>query len=426
VLFFAVIAWIAWPILIPILLCVCLLLSFAFYMRPRLQRLSETTYKAGALRNATLIESLTGMENLKSMGAESIMQRKWEDTTRFLAGVGVQQRLSSLSVTHFTMWCQQLTSVGVIITGVYLIANGDMTMGGLIASTMLANRSTQPFGQVAGLSTQYHNARLGLKSLDGLFATPVEHRDEGAFVSREHFKGAVAFKDVSFSYPNAEVQSLSDVSLTIKEGEHVAILGRVGSGKSTLSKLAMGLYQPVAGAVLIDGIDLRQLEPREYRRSVGYVPQDITLFHGTLRENLTLAQRGISDEALLLAAERAGLLDFVNRHPRGFDLPISERGDSVSGGQRRCIAVARALIHEPSILIFDEPTGSMDHSTEALVKKHLMDYVKNRTMIVVTHRNSLLELVDRIVVMDAGKVVADGPRDSVVAALRDGRIGKAR
>ena len=426
VLFFGVIAWIAWPILIPVLFCVLLLLAFAFYMRPRLQKLSETTYQAGALRNATLIESLAGMETLKSMGAESIMQRKWEEATRFLAGVGVQQRLSSLSVTHFTMWCQQLTSVLVIVTGVYLISKGEMTMGGLIASTMLASRSIQPFGQVAGLSTQFHNAKIGMTSLDGLFATPVEHREEGAFVSREHFKGAIEFKGVSFNYPNAETQSLNQVSLQFKAGEHVAILGRVGSGKSTLTKLAMGLYQPVEGAVLVDGIDLRQLEPREYRSSVGYVPQDITLFHGTLRENLTLAQRGISDEALVAAVERAGLSEFVNRHPRGFDMLIEERGDSVSGGQRRCIAVARALIHSPNILILDEPTGSMDHSTEAIVKKHLKAYAEHRTMIVVTHRNSLLDLVDRIIVMDAGKVVADGPRDSVIAALRDGRIGKAQ
>ena len=426
VLFFGVIAWIAWPILIPVLFCVLLLLAFALYMRPRLQKLSETTYQAGALRNATLIESLAGMETLKSMGAESIMQRKWEEATRFLAGVGVQQRLSSLSVTHFTMWCQQLTSVLVIVTGVYLISKGEMTMGGLIASTMLASRSIQPFGQVAGLSTQFHNAKIGMTSLDGLFATPVEHREEGAFVSREHFKGAIEFKGVSFNYPNAETQSLNQVNLQFKAGEHVAILGRVGSGKSTLTKLAMGLYQPVEGAVLVDGIDLRQLEPREYRSSVGYVPQDITLFHGTLRENLTLAQRGISDEALVAAAERAGLSEFVNRHPRGFDMLIAERGDSVSGGQRRCIAVARALIHSPNILILDEPTGSMDHSTEAIVKKHLKAYAEHRTMIVVTHRNSLLDLVDRIIVMDAGKVVADGPRDSVIAALRDGRIGKAQ
>jgi len=422
--FFAVIAWIGGIVLLPVLACVSMLLGFAFYMRPKLQRLSETTYKAGALRNATLIESLTGLETLKAIGAQSVMQRKWEETTRFLANVGVQQRVASLSVTHFTLWCQQLATVLVIVTGVYLIANGEMTMGGLIASTMLAGRAIQPFGQVAGLTTQLHNAKISLDSLDGLFATPTEQKQEGAFVSRDHFKGGLEFKNVSFHYPDAQLHSLNDVSLKIEPGERVAILGRVGSGKSTLGKLAMGLYQPTQGSVLVDGIDLRQLDAGEYRNAVGYMPQDVTLFHGSLRDNLTMAHRGISDEALLLAAERAGLSEFVNRHPSGFDMPIAERGDSVSGGQRRCIALARALVHEPAILILDEPTGSMDHSTEAAVITHLKDYANHRTVLIVTHRNSLLPLVDRIVVMDAGKVVADGPRDNVIAALKEGRIGR--
>ena len=425
-LFFAVIAWIGWPLLIPVLLGVAAILLFALYRRPKLQRLTETTYQAGAQRNATLIESLTGMDTLKAMNAESVMQRKWEQTTRFLAGVGVDLRLATLSVTHFTMFCQQFVSVLVIVVGVLLISDGALTMGGLIAATMLAGRSIQPFGQMAGLITQAHNARIALTSLDGLFDTPVEQREGGAFVSREQFRGDIAFNNVSFSYPGSETTSLSGVSFRIKAGEHVAILGRVGSGKSTLTKLALGLYEPTEGAVLVDGIDLRQLDPGEYRSSVGYVPQDVTLFHGSLRDNLTLAHRGIEDDALVEAARRAALTDFVNRHPRGFDMPISERGDSVSGGQRRCIAVARALVHRPGILLFDEPTGSMDNTTEAAVKKELLEYLPERTLIVVTHRTSLLDLVDRIIVVDGGKVVADGAKAAVLDALQQGKIGKTQ
>lgn len=425
-LFLLVIAWIAWPVLVPVLICIGLLIGFALFMRPRLQRLTETTYQAGAMRNATLIESLTGVETLKAMGAESVMQRKWEETTRFLAGVGVRQRLSTLSITHFTLWCQQLVSVSVIITGVFLIADGALTMGGLIAATMLAGRSLQPFGQLAGLITQFHSARIAMDGLDKLFSTPVETKEEGAFVSRDQFSGDLEFKNVVFNYPGAETQSLCGVSFRVKAGEHVAILGRVGSGKSTMVKLAMGLYQPSEGAVLVDGIDLRQLEPREYRSAVGYVPQDVTLFHGTLRDNLILAHRGISDDSLLRASKRAGLADFVNRHPRGFDMAISERGESVSGGQRRCVAVARALVHEPSILVLDEPTGSMDHSTESHVLKELQEYSEGKTLLVVTHRNALLQLVDRVIVVDGGRIVADGPRDAVVTALRQGRIGRAK
>jgi len=424
-LFFAVIAWIAWPVLVPLLGGIAVLIAFALFMRPRLQRLTESSYQAGALRNATLIESLTGVETLKAMAAESIMQRKWEDTTRFLAGIGVRVRLTASSVTHATQWCQQAIAVCVIITGVYLIAGGALTMGGLIACTMLASRSVAPFGQLAGLITHYHNARISLASLDELFATPTEHNAEGAYLSREQFQGAVEFKNVSFAYPGADTPALRDLSFRLAAGERVAILGRIGSGKSTVQKLAMGLYQPTDGAVVIDGIDMRQLEPREYRSAIGYVPQDVTLFHGTLRENIALAHPGVSDAALLMAAERAGLAEFINRHPKGFDMPISERGDSVSGGQRRCIALARALVHEPTILLLDEPTGSMDNSTERIVLDKLKEYVEGRTMIVVTHRNSLLDLVDRIIVVDGGRVVADGPRDSVVSALQQGRIGKA-
>lgn len=426
ILFFGVIAWIAWPVLIPVLCGISILVGFALFMRPRLQRLTESAYQAGAMRNATLIESLTGLETLKAMGAESVMQRKWEDATRFLAGVGVRSRLASSSVTLAAVWCQQLISVCVIITGVYLISAGEMTMGGLIACTMLASRSVAPFGQLAGLITQYHNARIALSSLDAMFEAPVDHKKDGAYVSREKFEGGIEFKDVAFTYPAAEIVSLRGVSFTVKPGEHVAILGRVGSGKSTLEKLAMGLYRPTEGEVLVDGIDLRQLDPREYRQAIGYVPQDVTLFHGTLRDNLSLAHRGLSDAALLRAVERAGLAEFVDRHPSGFDMSISERGDSVSGGQRRCIGLARALVHEPNVLFLDEPTGSMDNSTEQVVIENLKTFIQGRTMIVVTHRNALLELVDRIIVVDSGRVVADGPRDSVIAALQQGRIGKAQ
>ena len=426
VLFLAVIAWIAWPLLIPVLLGVAAILVYALFARGRLQRLTESTYQAGAQRNATLIESLTGLDTLKALGAESVMQRKWEETTRFLAGVGVDLRLATLSVTHFTMFAQQLVTVGVIIVGVFLISEGQLTMGGLIAGSMLSRRAMQPFGQVAGLITQAHNARMALDTLNGLFEMPAERRDGGAFVSRDSFRGDVTFNNVSFAYPGSETASVSGISFSIKAGEHVAIVGRVGSGKSTLTKLAMGLYEPTEGAVLIDGIDLRQLDPAEYRNAVGYVPQDVTLFHGTLRENLTLAHRGIEDSSLVRAAQQAALIDFVNRHPRGFDMPISERGDSVSGGQRRCIALARSLVHTPGIMFFDEPTGSMDNTTEAVIKKELTAYLPGRTLLLVTHRNALLELVDRIIVIDGGRIVADGARETVLDALKQGKIGRAR
>ncbi|MFT6285582.1 MAG: ATP-binding cassette subfamily C protein LapB [Halieaceae bacterium] len=426
IIFMAVIAWIAWPVLIPLTIGVIVVLGYAFIVQGKLKELSETTYRAGAQRNATLIESLVGLDTIKAMGAESRIQRKWEESTSFLAHVGVQLRILSNSTINVTMWSQQTVTMFVIITGVYLITAGELSMGGLIACSMLSGRVMAPFGQVAGLVTQYHNAEIALKSLDQVMATPVERPEGAQFLSRDMFKGDIEFKNVSFAYPGAEMKSLSDVSFSIKAGEHVAILGRVGSGKSTLQKLAMALFQPTSGSIMIDGIDLRQLDPTELRSRVGYVPQDVTLFYGSLRDNFTLAEGEVSDAALVKAAEIADLSDFVNRHPQGFDMLVSERGDSLSGGQRKCVALARAVIGDPPILLMDEPTGSMDHSTEMAVKNQLAEYVKGRTWMVVTHRNSLLEMVDRIIVIDNGKLVADGPRDTVVQALKQGKIGKAQ
>ncbi|MBE9538011.1 MAG: type I secretion system permease/ATPase [Proteobacteria bacterium] len=426
IIFLAVIAWIGWPVLIPLCIGLCITLGYAFAVQGKLKELSETTYRAGAMRNSTLIETLVGLDTIKAMGAENRMQRKWEDSTSFLAHVGIQLRLLSNSAINVTLWSQQMVSVFVIITGVYLITAGELSMGGLIACSMLSSRIMAPFGQLAGLITSYHNAAIALKSLDEVMAKPLERPEGAQFLSREMFKGEIEFKNVSFAYPGAEMESLNDVSFKIKPGEKVAILGRVGSGKSTLQKLAMGLFQPTSGSIMIDGIDLRQLDPSEFRSRVGYVPQDVTLFYGSLRDNLTLSNSDVSDAALVRAAEIANLGEFINRHPQGFDMLVGERGDNLSGGQRKSVALARALIHEPPILLMDEPTGSMDHSTEMAVKRQLAEYVHGRTMLVVTHRNSLLEMVDRILVIDNGKLVADGPRDTVVQALQQGKIGKVQ
>ena len=425
VIFCAVIFWIAPMVLLPLLAGVVIVLVYVSVGRGKLRELSETTYRAGVQRNATLIESLVGLDTIKAMGAESKTQRRWEEATAFLARTGVQLRLVSNANQFVTAGTTQLVTLFVVVTGVYLITEGLLSMGGLIACTMLAGRVMAPVGQLAGLLTQFQYAQISLGSVDQIMETPQERPEGARFLSRETFGGEIEFKDVTFSYPGSEMPSLVDVSFRIKPGEKVAILGRVGSGKSTLQKLAMGLFQPSEGAVLIDGIDLRQLDPAEYRKQVGYMPQDLTLFHGTLRDNIVIAHPYASDSDVLKAAEQANLLEFVNRHPQGFDMTISERGDSLSGGQRRCVALARAVLGEPPVVLMDEPTGSMDHSTEVAVKSSLAAFIAGRTWIVVTHRNSLLEMVDRIIVIDNGKIVADGSRQSVITALQQGKIGKA-
>jgi ATP-binding cassette subfamily C protein LapB len=297
-------------------------------------------------------------------------------------------------------------------------------MGGLIASTMLASRAMAPVGMVSGLLVQYNTAATALTSLDEAMKREVERPEDAKFISRGHLDGAIEFTDVSFSYPGQDQPALKNISLSIKPGEHVAILGRIGSGKTTLEKLILGLYRPTEGAVLIDGIDLRQLDPSELRRQIGYVQQDVMLFYGTLRDNITMGSPLADDAAVVRSAELSGIITMTNLHPQGFDMLIGERGESLSGGQRQGVAIARALINDPSIILLDEPTSAMDHSSEEDVKRRLAEFTRDKTLIIISHRTSLLDLAERLVVIDGGRIVADGPKDQVVIALKQGRIGK--
>jgi len=424
-IFFLVIGWIAPMMLIPLFIGAAVLLLYALAVQGRMHTLTETTYRASAQRNATLIEGLVGFETLKALAAEAPIQRKWEQSAALLARVGAQLRLLSASSGHTAAFVQGTVTVAIVILGVYLIGARELTMGGLIACSMLASRAMAPIGQVAGLLVQYHTASTALSSLEEVMQREVERPDGANFITRGRIEGAIEFKDVSFNYPGQSNASLRNVSFRLKAGERVAILGRIGSGKTTLEKLILGLYRPTSGAVLIDGIDLRQLDPAELRRHIGYVQQDVMLFYGSLRDNITLGAPLADDADVLKAATLSGIVELVNQQPEGFDMLVGERGESLSGGQRQGVAIARAVINDPSILLLDEPTSSMDHSSEEDIKKRLQQFVPGKTVVLVSHRTSLLDLVERIIVMDAGRIVADGPKEQVIQALRQGRIGKA-
>ena len=424
-LFVFVIAIIAWQLIIPVLLAIIAVIIYAYILQHKMHELSETTYRAGALRNATLIESLTALETIKTQGAEGVMQSKWEKSVAFVSRVNNQMRFLSAAATNGAMEIQQLVNVVVVIAGVYLIGDGKLSMGGLIACTMLTSRAVAPLGQMVGLLMQYHNAKVSLSSLEEVMSRPVERPVDAAFVHRPELRGDIEFRDVEFTYPNAAVSALKSFSCKIAAGDKVVVIGRIGSGKTTLQKLLLGLYQPTGGAVSIDGVDLRQLDPADLRRNIGYVAQDVTLFYGTLRDNIAIGAPYADDATVVAAAEAAGLGEFVNRHPDGFDMMIGERGDSLSGGQRQGVAIARALLMDPPILLLDEPTSAMDFSSEQQFKQRLKEIAAHKTVIIVTHRNSLLDLATRVIVVDEGKVVADGPRDQVIQALQSGRIGRA-
>lgn len=424
-IFMLVIGMIGWQLTIPIAVGMLVVIVGALMMQGKMHELSETTYRASAQRNATLIESLVGLETVKSLGAEAKMQSKWESSVIFLTQISTRLRLLSASTLNMALWVSQTVNVAIVIIGVYLIVDNQLTMGGLIACSLLSSRALAPISQVAGLLTQYHHATTAFSSLNQILANPLERPDESNFLTRQSLQGDIEFKNVSFGYPNVDFKVLNNVSFSIKQGEKVAILGRVGSGKTTLLKLMLGMYQPTDGAVFIDGIDLRQLDPAEVRRFSGYVSQDVTLFYGTLRENLTMAMPSVDDAAIVAAARIGALLEYVNAHPQGFDMIVGERGESLSGGQRQGVAIARAVVKDPAILLLDEPTGSMDHTSEEQVKRELQTFCQGKTTILVTHRTALLEMVDRIIVMDAGKIVADGQKNQVIEALRQGKVGRA-
>ena len=425
IIFLIVIGWISWLMLIPLLVGAAIMVLYALAVQGRMHELAETTYRAGAQRNATLIEGLVGFETIKALAAESPIQRKWEKSAALLARVGAQLRLLSSTASSTSAFVQQLINVVIVIMGVYLISERELTMGALIACSQLASRAMAPVGQVAGLLVQYHTASTALTSLNEMMKREVERPDGTTFISRGNLKGSIEFRDVSFSYPGQTTPSVRNLSFAIKPGEKVAILGRIGSGKTTLEKLILGLYRPTEGAVLMDGIDIRQLDPAELRRQIGYVQQDVMLFYGSLRENITMGAPMATDADIIRSAEMGGILSLVNQHPQGFEMLIGERGESLSGGQRQGVAIARAVINDPPIMLLDEPTSSMDHSSEEDIKRRLADYAQGKTVVLISHRTSLLDLADRIIVMDGGRIMADGPKDQVITALRQGRIGKA-
>ena len=424
-LFVFVIALIAWQLVIPVLLAMMAVLVYAYILQYKMQSLAETTYRAGALRNATLIESLSALETIKTQGAEGVMQSKWEKSVAFVSRVNNQMRFLSAAATNGAMEVQQLVNVVTIIVGVYLIGQGKLSMGGLIACTMLASRAVAPLGQMVGLLMQFQNAKTSLASLDEVMKKPVERPADASFVHRPELRGDIEFSNVQFSYPGSSIPALKSFNCRILSGEIVVVIGRVGSGKTTLQKLLLGLYQPTGGAVMIDGVDVRQLDPADLRRNIGYVSQDATLFYGTLRHNISIGAPYADDAAIVAAAEIAGLTEFVNRHPEGFDMLIGERGDSLSGGQRQSVAIARAVLMDPPILLLDEPTSAMDFTSEQQFKQRLKSFAEHKTVIIVTHRNSLLDLATRIIVVDDGQVVANGPRDQVLQALQSGQIARA-
>lgn len=422
VLFLAVIWFIGGPLVWVPASAIPVVVLFGLSIQAPLRKAVNNTFQKSAQKNATLIEALHGIETVKTMRAESQLQRRWEDAVGYIARWGIKSRLLSQSATHVAVFVQQIATVALVIYGVHLIADGDLTTGALIACVILTGRALAPMAQVASLLTRYHHSAAAYRSLSGIMDLPEERPAGKKFLHRPKFDGSIEFKDVCFRYPGQTINALNRVSFKVQAGERVAIIGRMGSGKTTLEKLILGLYEPTEGAVLVDNIDIRQLDPADLRRNIGYTPQDGSLFYGSVKDNIVLSAPYIDDSAILRATALSGVDEFTQQHPQGLDMPVGEQGTGLSGGQRQTVAIARSILLDPPVLLMDEPSNSLDNSTEDRLKKRLVPYMESKTLILITHRASLLEWVTRLIVMDNGKIIADGPKAQVMDALKQGRL----
>jgi ATP-binding cassette, subfamily C, bacterial LapB len=376
--------------------------------------------QGAAQKNAILIESLNSFETIKILRAEGIMQKMWEDAVTKQSKAGLQSRMLSNVTINLTIFVQQIVLIFVLFYGVFLIGENELSMGGLVAVTILTGRATS-LGQLVEIAARFIRSRAALSSLDKVMKLPNERDPENHYLHRPTLKGHIRFDKVSFVYPQRRYPALEEVSFTIKPGEKVAFIGRFGSGKSTLLKMLIGLYEPTSGNILVDGTDNSEIDPSDLRSNIGYVGLETQLFYGSVRDNISMGDPHATDEEMLQAAQRAGVDKIVARSPLGFDMPVGERGETLSSGGRQAVTLARLILANPNVLLLDEPTASADVNYEQELLVMLKEYQKGKTTLLVTHRKALLSLVDRIIVLDNGRVIADGPKETVLAKLEKGK-----
>jgi len=417
VLFLGIIYMVGGPLIYIPAAAVVIVLIAGVIIQPLMMNSVRAVQEESAHKHSLLIEAITGLDAIKTLNAEDVFLKKWQNLVAKTARSTESVRGMSLNIINFTLIVQQTVTVGLIIGGTYLFDQGEISMGGIIATVMLASRAVSPLGTVASTLSRFQQSIVSLRNLNDIMKTDLENDEAALQISREISRGDIVFENVTFAYPDTVKPALNDASFVIRKGDRVGIIGRVGSGKSTLAQILAGLYRPEGGSVSIDGVNATQLHTSDLRKALGYVQQDIVLFSGTIKENIALGKPLASDNDIVKAAELSGAASFINSHPLGYGMNVGERGRFLSGGQRQFIALARALINDPAILLLDEPTSAMDHLSEALFMQRLNECAKGKTMIISTHRQSLLRLVDKIMLIDDGRVVAFGPKAKVLELL---------
>ena len=401
---------------LPVVAGITALFLITWYMQPRMKKIAERSLEDAHNKHSVLVETLSGLETVKLLGAGGILRRRFKTVLARQSSIAEESKRQTFFSSNLTQEIQQGVQIAVVAVGAIAVSDGEFGFGAIIACTILSGKALLPFAQLAQLLSRLNQIVSGYKSLDELMSQPVEHENKKQFVKRGRYKGSIRFENVEFSYPDSSQAALKDISLEIAPGEKVAVVGRVGSGKTTIGKMITKLFVPDEGAIFIDDADIRQLDPAEIRENIGLVSQEPWMIAGSVEQNIILGAPNAGTEEMLWAAELAGVSDFVNRHPDGFKMMVAERGEGLSGGQRQAISIARALVRKPPILLFDEPTSSMDARSERNLIARLKETHIESTVIVITHRTSLLALVDRVIVVDDGKIVGAGSVDAFLNA----------
>ena len=425
VVLFVLATWlVGGPLVLVLLLAIPVMIGVALVMQSLLKKSLRANMHQQADLHGVLIEAMEGLEDVRATGAQGHFIQRYEDANAAAAATSMRSKIAASWVSNFSAVSQQLITVVMLTWGVHLIADGLITGGALIGGIMFAGRAMAPLGNIVNLLSRFQSARAAMQSLNQLMSLPTEREVGRKYLPRPTLKGQVALNEVRFSYPKGSRLHnplvLKGVNVQIQPGERVALLGKIGSGKSTILRLIGGLYQPMEGFVEIDGIDMRQIDPADFRSHVGFVSQEPRLFNGSIKDNVFLGRVVADPDFFLEVAGLTGLAKIAAANPMGYDMPVGEMGALLSGGQRQLVALARCLITKPQLILMDEPTSSMDAQAEVSFIKHLQTALQGQTLIVVTHRPALLAVVDRIIVVDNGRIVADGPKADVLAALAGG------